>query len=337
MTPRELVDLLTFTVKNNFNTLITGQPGIGKTDIVKQVCKALGCNLIISHPVVSDPTDYKGLPFAAKDASGKTVADFLPFGDLRALMEATTPTVFFLDDLGQAPASVQAAVMQLLLAREINGHKISDQVRFIAATNRKQDKAGVSGLLEPVKSRFATIVELEVNTDDWVQWALNNNMPIELIAFNRFRPDLLTSFVPNREIVNGVTPRTVAQLGRMQAAGIPAGLEFEAFKGAAGEAYATEYTAFLELFRKMPNIDQVIMNPSGTDVPTEPGILYGLIGALAHKMNDTNIDNIVTYLNRLPQEMAVCCMKDAITRKKELTTTPGFIKWSVKAGNDIMN
>ena len=336
MKPAELSTALQFVVKNNFNMLITGAPGIGKTDIVKQAAAALKCNLILSHPVVSDPTDYKGLPFASV-VNGKTLADFLPFGDLRKLIEATGLTIFFLDDLGQAPVTVQAAIMQLLLAREINGHKISDEVRFIAATNRKQDKAGVSGLLEPVKSRFHSIVELTVDTDDWVNWAIGAGQPIELIAFNRFKPDLLTSFVPNRDIVNGVTPRTVAQLGKMQNAGIPAGLEFEMFQGAVGEAYATEYSAFLELFRKMPNIDQIIFDPKGTAVPTEPGILYGLIGALAHKMNDTNIDNIVTYLNRLPQELAVCCMKDAITRKKDLTTTPGFIKWSVTAGNDILN
>ena len=83
-------------------------------------------------------------------------AEFLPFGDLRALIQADKDTVFFLDDLGQAPPTVQAAAMQLILARRINGHHVSDSVTFIAATNRKQDKAGVSGILEPVKSRFAT-------------------------------------------------------------------------------------------------------------------------------------------------------------------------------------
>ena len=66
----------------------------------------------------------------------------------------------FLDDLGQAPMSVQAAAMQLILARRINGFKISDKVIFMAATNRREDKAGVTGILEPVKSRFAWIVEL---------------------------------------------------------------------------------------------------------------------------------------------------------------------------------
>jgi len=333
MTPLQLTSYLQYAITNRFPILIKGKPGIGKSDLVTQAAALANANLIISHPVVSDPTDFKGLPFATKD--GK--AQFLPFDELQMLIDADGPTVFFLDDLGQAPASVQAACMQLILARRINGHKVSDHVTFIAATNRKEDKAAVSGLLEPVKSRFASIIELEVTTDDWIKWALNNNMPIELIAFIRFRPELLDNFTPTKDIVNSPSPRTVASVGKQQAAGLPPDLEFEVYKGAAGEAFAAEYTGFLQMFRNMPNIDQIILNPGTAAVPTEAAILYGLSGALAHKMNDNNIDSIVTYLNRLPGEMAVCCIKDAVTRKPALTNTRGYIKFATgKTGNMIL-
>jgi hypothetical protein len=333
MTPVQLSNYLQFAIKNHFPVLIKGKPGIGKSDIVTQAAHEAGALLIISHPVVSDPTDFKGLPFASKDGT----AHFLPFEELQMLIDAIGPTVYFLDDLGQAPASVQAACMQLILARRINGFKVSDHVTFIAATNRKEDKAAVSGLLEPVKSRFASIVELEVTTDDWVKWALNNNMPIELIAFIRFRPELLDNFTPTKDIVNSPSPRTVASVGHQQAAGLPKELEYEVYKGAAGEAFSLEYTGFLELFRNMPNIDQIILNPSGAEIPTQAVILYGLSGALAHKMNENNIDAIVTYLDRLPGEIAVCSMKDAITKKPALTNTRAFIKFSTgKTGNMIL-
>lgn len=332
MTPTQLTSYLQYAITNRFPVLIKGKPGIGKSDLVEVAAIFAGADLIISHPVVSDPTDYKGLPFAE---AGK--AKFLPFDDLQKLIDADKPTVYFLDDLGQAPASVQAACMQLLLARRINGFKVSDYVTFIAATNRKEDKAAVSGLLEPVKSRFASIIELEVTTDDWIKWALNNNMPIELIAFIRFKPDLLDNFTPSKDIVNSPSPRTVANVGKQQSAGLPKDLEFEVFKGAAGEGFAIEYCAFLDMFRNMPNIDQIILNPTGAEIPTEPGILYGLSGALAHKMNDNNIDSIVTYLNRLPGEIAVCCIKDAITKKPALVNTRGYIKFATgKTGNLIL-
>ncbi len=151
----------------------------GKSDLVAQACNDAGADLIINHPAVSDPTDYKGLPFPVAD---KDEATFLLLGDLLKLINADSPTLFFLDDLGRAPASVHSAVMQLILARRVNGHKVSEHVVFLAATNRREDKAGVMGILEPVKSRFAAIVELEVDADDWVAWAFREEMPAELIA-----------------------------------------------------------------------------------------------------------------------------------------------------------
>lgn len=324
MKPSDLKKLLSFSVTNRFPVLIKGKPGIGKSDIVTQAAADAGADLIISHPVVSDPTDFKGLPFPGQDGS----AHFMPFGELNKLIQADKPTIFFLDDLGQAPASVQAACMQLILARRINGHAVSDHVTFIAATNRREDKAAVSGLLEPVKSRFASIVELEVNTDDWVKWALKNNMPTELISFIRFRPELLDKFEATRDIVNSPSPRTVAYVGKLQNAGLPVGIEYEVFKGAAGEAFAAEYMAFLKVYKNLPSIDQIISNPDAAPVPEEPAVLYALSGAIAAKANDQNIGALIKYLNRLPGEISVASMKDAATRKPDICATRPFIEWA---------
>lgn len=332
MRAKELQTLLSWAIPQRLPILIKGIPGIGKTDIVEHCSTQASNDLIISHPVVSDPTDFKGLPADHGDGT----AHFLPFGDLAALVNAQAPTVFFLDDLGQAPASVQAACMQLILARRVNGHKVSDMVTFIAATNRKADKAGVSGLLEPVKSRFASIVELEVNSDDWCRWAITHGMPVELIGFIRFRPALLSAFEPTKEIVNSPSPRTVAYIGKMQAANIPQALEFEAFQGAAGEAFATEYTAFLKLYRAMPNLDQIVLNPSGAPIPKEPGILYALAGALGARMTDSNIGAILTYLKRLGPEIQVVAIKDGITRNPEVARTKDFVLWSTESGNALL-
>ena len=41
-------------------------------------------------------------------------------------------------------------------------------------------------------SRFAAVVELEPTINDWTAWAVNHGVPPELIAFLRFRPDLLS-------------------------------------------------------------------------------------------------------------------------------------------------
>lgn len=328
MKPSQLTKYLEFSMKNKLAVLIKGKPGIGKSDIVEQAAQNTGFDLIVDHPVISDPTDFKGLPFATPDGQ----AHFLPFKNLRRIIEADRPTAYFLDDLGQAPASVQAAVMQLLLARKIGEHKVSDYVTFIAATNRKEDKAAVSGLLEPVKSRFrGGIIELEVDNNDWLKWALTTgNMPLELISFIRFQPNILNEFLPTKDIINYASPRTVASVGLVQNAGLPQEMEYEVFKGIAGEVFAVEYREFLKIMRELPSIDEVILNPTGAKLPQSPGQTYALCGALAKRASDVNIANIITYTERLKPEFGVACIKDASVRHPEITGERHFIKWSLE-------
>jgi hypothetical protein len=324
VSPSQLEASLQFSLEHRFNLLIVGAPGIGKTEIVNQACSDAGMQMIVSHPVVSDPTDYKGLPFVV---NGDT-ADFLPFGDLRKLIEATEDTVFFLDDIGQAPPSVQAAAMQLLLARRINGHKVSEHVRFIAATNRRQDRAGVQGVLEPVKSRFASILHLETDPEDWIKWALSKDLPTELVAFIRFRPDLLSDFKPTNDMVNSPSPRTVAFVGQMMQKQLPHELEYAMISGATGEGFAIEFKAFLDIYRNLPNPDLIILSPDEIDVPEDPSTLYALSGALARKAGPQNFANIIKYTNRMPAEFSVLTVKDAVNRNQGLTSTRPFIEWA---------
>ncbi len=320
MSPKELKKVLLKTISVGLPVLIKGAPGIGKSDIVAQVAKQLKMNLIISHPVVSDPTDFKGLPGIV---DGK--AEFLPFGDLRRLIEAKKPTIAFLDDLGQAPAVVQAAAMQLILARRVNGHEISDKVVFIAATNRRQDRAGVTGILEPVKSRFATIIELEANPNDWIEWAFKNDVPTELIGFINFRPALLNTEEATAEIVNHPCPRTIAYCGKLLKAGLTS---IEVFAGAVGPGCAAELVGFLQVYKDLPDIEDILLNPKKAKMPTEPAALYATVAALVEKATKTNADKIFKYSKRLPTDFSVLLVRDMIRREPKIQNTKGFIKWA---------
>lgn len=334
MKPSQLFTFLEKTIPLKLPVLIKGAPGIGKTDIIHQVCQKLGANLIVEHPVVSDPTDYKGLPFVMGDQ--KDHAEFLPFGSLKKLITAKDLTVYFLDDLGQATPAVQAACMQLILARRVNGHHVSPQVCFIAATNRHTDRAGVSGLLEPVKSRFVSIIELETDLEDWVDWALKNGIETPLISFVRFRPNLLHDFKPTNELKNSPCPRTIHNIDRLMKAGLPHELEYEVFSGAAGEGFAAEFIGFLKIFRNLPNPDAIIMNPNSAEIPEDPATLYAICGALAEKASKQTIGNIVKYANRLPAEFSVLLIRDSARKDKTIVNSRPFIEWANKNKNILI-
>ena len=108
--PSQLRALLAKTIPARLPVLITGAPGIGKTDCEAQACVDANADNIIMHPVIKDPTDFKGMPWVTDGG-----AAFIPFSDLERLINAPTLTACFLDDLGQATPAVQAAAMQLVL------------------------------------------------------------------------------------------------------------------------------------------------------------------------------------------------------------------------------
>ena len=47
-------------------------------------------------------------------------------------------------------------------------------------------------------------------------------------------------------------------------------------------------------------------------------------------MRDTNFDRICLYLNRLPSEFRVLCVRDATLREVAIRCTAGYVKWAVQ-------
>lgn len=325
----QLVTFLAEAIRMRLPVLVQGAPGIGKSDILTRATFDAGADLILSHPAVSDPTDVKGLPWIVKGKSGDS-ATFLPFGELERAINAKKLTVWFLDDLGQASPAVQASFMQLLLAREVNGHKISDNVVFVAATNRRTDRAGVSGILEPVKSRFCSIVELEPDLGSWCNWAIDNNVNPLLIAFLRFKPELLCKFSATNDLTNSPVPRTWSHVNKLLQMQLSPVVQNIAIAGAVGEGAATEFAAFQKLYAQLPNIDQILIDPKSVPIPTNPAVLYSLASALATKVTPANFGRIAEYVNRMvaagSAEFGVLCVRDCLRRDGTLASTQAFVK-----------
>lgn len=329
MRPKHLQEALPSFFKAGLPVMITGAPGIGKTDIVVAAAKEAGADLMISHPVTADPTDAKGLPFPSKDGLS---ANFLPYGDLLAAQNATKPLIWFLDDLGQAPPSVQASYMQLILGRKVNGHEISKLVTFVAATNRRSDRAGVTGILEPVKSRFAAILPLDVSLADWKDWAIGNGIAPEVIAFLNFKSNLLSeSWTATQDIVAQPCPRTWTFASKILGMQIENNsLETELLGGAIGDSAAGEFKGFLRTFRDLPDLDELLKNVEDAPLPDDPATLYAIVTSLAMKATTNNFAAIARYAERLADdgkgENAVLMMRDSVRRDRSLYETKAFTK-----------
>ncbi len=323
MNAKDLAVILADAIDAREPVLITGAPGVGKSDVVTQACTKAAADSIVMHPVVMDPTDAKGLP-AVVDG----LAEFLAYGELRKLIEATRLTVCFIDDIGQAPMSVQAALMQLLLAREINGKKISQHITFVAATNRREDKAGVNGLLEPVKSRFTGgIFQLDVDEDAWREWAIDAGLNIDVIAFTKFKAGMLHNFKATNDLINTPSPRTVAALARKVDRNLPTHLEFDAYRGIVGDAFATEFLGFRPIRQQ---IHTLMLDPLNAPIPSEPSVIYAAALFMSRKATKQNMDMVIKFAERLGDEPGIMMMTLAERRDKSITETPNYIAYRTK-------
>lgn len=329
----ELAQMIAFAIEGNFPMLISGDAGIGKTDIVNQVILFKGVDLITLHPVIHEPVDYKGLGFRVDRVINGTempTAEFLPFGNLLTMMMVDKPTVVFFDDLGHATDDVQKALTQLIWAREVDGKKISSFIRFMAATNRRQDRAGVKGIIRPLATRFSTTVTLVPDSKSWCSWAIKNDMPPMLVAFIHLFPGWLYKEFDRQEqaedgdFVHGPRPRAWAEVGRAINAGLlnlghltenrdPITPAWKWVAGTIGSKAMLELFAISKLLDDMPDPEYVIDNPDTAELPKTISALYVLCTSIAYRANEDNLANIVRLAIRLTGEMEIQQMSGHIT------------------------
>jgi hypothetical protein len=172
------------------------------------------------------------------------------------------------------------------------------------------------------------VLELETHLDDWTGWALNNGVKPEVVSFIRFRPNLLHDFDAQRD--QNATPRSWVEGVSDVLGTVPAEAEFECFKGAVGEGAAAEFVGFVRIFRKLPNPDAILLNPTTSDVPTDPATLYALSGALAQRATEGNFERVCQYVERMPAEFSVLTVSYAARRNPDLANTQAFTQWSLK-------
>jgi len=228
--------------------------------------------------------------------------------------------------------------MQLLLERRLNNHKVSDKITFIAATNRRNDKAAVQGILEPVKSRFSALIDLEVSVDDWVDWAMKNKMPETIVSFVRFKPTVITEFIPSPHIVNTSCPRTVANVGRLINKNIPESCKLEIITGAAGQAFAIEYIEFSNVYKNIPTFADILRNPSKCILPEKVSEKYAVSGMIAYNTkNSKTFDAVMEYIYRMPMDFQVMIVKDTLRLHKGSRTSKKFNEWASKHSEMILD
>ncbi len=340
MRPSQIATALNYLIDANQPVMLHGSPGVGKSDVVRQIAKQRGIELIDLRLSQLDPVDLRGVPSVdiKKRITSWNTPSFLP---------TDGKGILFLDEINSAAQATQAAAYQLVLDRKLGDYVMPPGWAIIAAGNRSTDRAIVNQMSTALKNRF-THLNYEVNNDDWCDWALRNNIAVEVLGFIRFRPMLLNEFEhrnaskEEKERVQRLkdaqafaTPRSWEFLSKVVQQKPSSDVEYELYTGIVGEGAAAEFMGYLKYYRDLPNLDALLMNPGAAKVPEEPATLYALATGLATKATPDNMERVVKYALRLPAEFQVLLMKDAIIRDNELTQTKSFNEWAIRNA-DVM-
>ena len=319
--------------------MLWGPPGVGKSQIVAQIGARHAAPVIDIRLSQMEPSDLRGIPFRSNQQVEWAVPAILPDSERHG-----PKGILFLDEITSAPPSVSAAAYQLILDRKLGEYEVPPGWAIFAAGNRQGDRGVTYTMPAPLANRLSHF-EVETNLDDWVLWAYRNDIDERVIAFLRFRPELLFDFDPAHNPVAFPSPRSWEFAHRsLQKFGDQPALLQGTMQACVGPAAGIELHAFVNSLDKMPDLDSII---EGKEVPTpdEIDLQYAVAAALvgrAIKARDNPdaqriIGNILVYAGRFKQkEMGVMLVSDLHRAIGEtLFQVPEFTRWA-KAIGEVM-
>lgn len=312
------------TVGNRVPILVEGPPGIGKTEAMRQAAEQAGGIVHNPNAEVTDPVDVGGFP---RINGGEGASYTRPW--IMPPAAEGRPVILFIDEADKMLPSAQAAWLSLVQNREVHGHRLGDNVTVILAANRLQDRTGGHNLIPALRSRVSAVT-METDLNGWCNWAIGAGVAAEVIAFNRFRPDLHHAFDPKRAGAAFPCPRSHVNVSRVLSQRQQGEAEMALIGGAVGEGCGAEYIGFLRTFRSLPSLDGILMNPAAAIVPEEPATLYAVTTGLALRAKEENFGAIAEYAGRLPDEFSVFMIAAAVRRAPSCQTTRAFVNWSAK-------
>ena len=270
-----------------------GAPGIGKSELVEGIGEAgaMGKTKVIDLRIaLFEPTDLRGYP--APDMVTREMV-WLPPADLpsQELADQYDTVILFLDELNSAAPAVQAAAYQLILNRRIGQYHLPDNVVIIAAGNRETDKGVTYRMPKPLENRFVHF-ELRVDFNDWMDWAVNNNVNPDVVGYLSFAKTDLYNFDPKSSSRGFATPRSwtfVSELLEDDGATLADSMQTDLVAGCVGEGTAVKFMAHRKVASVLPNPSDVLDGKVKTMKSDEMSAKYALATSLCYELRDRHM------------------------------------------------
>ncbi|MCC0645262.1 MULTISPECIES: AAA family ATPase [unclassified Clostridioides] len=244
--------------------LIVGESGIGKTALAKKLAKENNWSLIVIDGNLLKEGEIGGLPtiesYVGVNSNGykteKKTTVYAVHNKLREIDEEISKgktVILFIDEINRCEHTVQQELMNLILNREINGYKLHDDVKILAAMNPSSKYGSdfdyqVVDMDSAQENRFVWL-NMESDHTQWLKWAIDEGIEKKIIEFISTFPEYLHK--TNEDDIRA-TPRSYERVSKIykvykdKKKSIPRAVFLNVIKGNVGKVIAEEFISFIE-------------------------------------------------------------------------------------------
>ncbi|WAI96153.1 AAA family ATPase [Vibrio phage vB_VhaP_PG11] len=354
VTPSKAVAHVERCIKKKRVPILKGSPGIGKSDIIRQVAEKYSLKVIDIRLAQIDPVELNGFPNFTADGKAvyapmnifPTKGEPLPLKEehehrqtkYTTLLESGSDDeiaafqkkycyrgwLLFFDEITSANRAVQAAAYKIVLDRMVGQFYLHEAAFCVAAGNLSSDKAVVNQMSTALQSRLIHYT-LKVCREEWITWAIKEGLDNRVISFHEWDKTLLHNFEPNHNSDTFPCPRTWHMLSDLIEDVINVdGSLMPTMAGTVGQGAASTFNTFCQVWQDLPSVAQVVANPTTLAVSTDNATRYAIAGMLAGEANIQNISAIIKYMKRLSREFQLIFIRMAFKHTNTLLGNPDF-------------
>lgn len=300
-----------------------GAHGIGKSDIVRQVCAENNLEFIdFRLGQMSDAAELLGLPefmemfSEAMDKDTKYTTYAHP-----SIMPHEGKGILHLDELNRANKDVIQAVFQLVLDRQLGEYKLPDEWSIMVSSNPSTDDYSVGNFDDQAfKDRFCHI-KVEPSVHEWIDYMYTQDDVLKdgVEFFNQNKRLLEDASLENFNIDKKPSRRSVHKALRVaNVEGIDNNLKVELMSGLIGPEAATGLNSYLKNLEKSVTAEEILAGFDKVSHKIDPkrvDLLSKINADLIEKIyqnciysdvsvTDEQLDNLGKYMAHIPRDNA---------------------------------
>jgi len=168
------------------NVLISGAPGIGKSQITSQVAEKLGLK-ILDVRLYEQGESAAGLPTLNEETNETRFT--MPWW-LKQVIEEKIDVLFF-DDFHLVPHAIQQFLYKLLTHRQLHDYLIEHPIKIVLAGNFEIESANAIEVQSPIMDRIQIAIKYKPTLETYREYMLEKQFRPEIYALLHLEPQLL--------------------------------------------------------------------------------------------------------------------------------------------------